>query len=175
SAAIGAVGDTLRYSFLGDIDEVAIFNRALSTGEIQAIFGAGSAGKCQPGGCTLTCTANLVVTNAPDQCGAIVSFAAPTASGNCGTASCNPTNGSIFPVGPTRVSCTTTGGASCSFTITVLDKESPTITCPTNMVLSTTPGLCSRTNVTYTVTFSDNCPGAVPTQTAGLPSGSTFP
>jgi hypothetical protein len=32
----------------GAIDEVEIFNRALSASEIQAIFTAGSAGKCKP-------------------------------------------------------------------------------------------------------------------------------
>ncbi|MCH7808917.1 MAG: hypothetical protein IIB60_06805, partial [Planctomycetes bacterium] len=34
--------------FIGHIDEVDIFNRALSATEIQAIFDAGSAGKCKP-------------------------------------------------------------------------------------------------------------------------------
>ncbi len=35
------------YEFHGDIDEVEIFNRALSACEIQAIYFAGSAGKCK--------------------------------------------------------------------------------------------------------------------------------
>jgi hypothetical protein len=35
--------------FNGDIDEVEVFNRVLSPAEIQAIFMAGSAGKCKPG------------------------------------------------------------------------------------------------------------------------------
>jgi uncharacterized protein (TIGR03437 family) len=36
--------------FQGRIDEVEVFNRALSQAEIQAIFNAGSAGKCKSGG-----------------------------------------------------------------------------------------------------------------------------
>ena len=32
----------------GKIDEVELFNRALSTGEVQSIFKAGGAGKCKP-------------------------------------------------------------------------------------------------------------------------------
>jgi len=36
------------YSFPGFIDEPDIFNRALSAGEIQAIYNAGAAGKCNP-------------------------------------------------------------------------------------------------------------------------------
>src|ERR1043166_1762766 len=46
--AIGARGDNLANSFLGSIDELAIYNRALDSSEITAIYGAGSAGKCAP-------------------------------------------------------------------------------------------------------------------------------
>lgn len=35
------------YNFIGDIDEVEIFNRALSAQEIMAIYNAGCAGKCK--------------------------------------------------------------------------------------------------------------------------------
>jgi CSLREA domain-containing protein len=48
AAAIGARGDTdLQNAFFGDIDELEIFNRALSQSEVQAIVNAGSAGKCK--------------------------------------------------------------------------------------------------------------------------------
>jgi hypothetical protein len=48
---IGAVNSTLDASFLGLIDEVSIYDRALAPGEVQSLFAAGSAGKCilQPG------------------------------------------------------------------------------------------------------------------------------
>lgn len=36
------------FTFKGLIDEVSIYNRALTDEEIQAIFAAGSAGKCRP-------------------------------------------------------------------------------------------------------------------------------
>jgi hypothetical protein len=36
------------YAFFGAIDEVAIYNRALCQDEVQAIYWAGSAGKCKP-------------------------------------------------------------------------------------------------------------------------------
>jgi len=45
-AAIGARGDNSGNSFLGLIDEVAVFNRALAASEIQSIYNAGSSGKC---------------------------------------------------------------------------------------------------------------------------------
>jgi hypothetical protein len=45
------IGRSEHYYFDGQIDEVEIFNRALSAGEIAAIYNAGAAGKCkaQPG------------------------------------------------------------------------------------------------------------------------------
>jgi uncharacterized repeat protein (TIGR03803 family) len=49
-AAIGGRGDNLNGnnndSFLGAIDEMAIFNRALSSNEVASIYNAGSAGMC---------------------------------------------------------------------------------------------------------------------------------
>jgi len=45
-AAIGGRGDNFDNSFLGVIDEVSVYNRALSSNEIAAIYLAGSAGKC---------------------------------------------------------------------------------------------------------------------------------
>jgi hypothetical protein len=46
SAAIGARADNQDNSFFGLIDEVSVYNRALSTNEIQAIYYADGAGKC---------------------------------------------------------------------------------------------------------------------------------
>jgi hypothetical protein len=47
-AAVGARGDNMRNSFLGTVDELSIYGRALSPDEIQAIFFAGHGGKCHP-------------------------------------------------------------------------------------------------------------------------------
>ena len=44
----GPIGPGLFHVFNGLIDEVEIYDRALSASEIQAIFNAGSAGKCKP-------------------------------------------------------------------------------------------------------------------------------
>jgi hypothetical protein len=64
NVAIGARGDNLANSFLGSIDELSIYNRALSQSEIQAIYNAASEGKC-PAPCLphlSTGTANLTNT-----------------------------------------------------------------------------------------------------------------
>ncbi len=49
NAAIGARGDNdARNAFFGDIDELSIFDRALSAAEIASIYSGGAAGKCPP-------------------------------------------------------------------------------------------------------------------------------
>ena len=128
-------------------------------------------GSCAAG-CTLTCPANITVSNDPNQCGAVVNYPPPTASAGCGTQTCTPPSGSFFPVGTTTVTCTDTPSAStCSFTVTVNDTQPPTITCPTDV---TAVGGVGGTVVTFSPpTASDNCPGV--TAACVPPSGSTFP
>jgi Subtilase family/HYR domain len=124
------------------------------------------------GGCTLTCPANITKSNDPNQCGAVVTYPAPTGSGSCGTITCSPASGSFFPKGTTTVTCSATG-ANCSFTVTINDTQPPTITCPPNQTaVTTTPG-ASSTPVSYPPpTASDNCPGV--TTQCTPPSGSNF-
>ena len=54
------------------------------------------------------------------------------------------------------------------------DTVPPVVVCPMNDTVVLAPGACFET-VTYTVSVSDDNPGVVLTQTAGLPSGSNFP
>jgi hypothetical protein len=69
---------------------------------------------------------------------------------------------------------TNAGGAvtSAVAALVVTDSMPPTIVCPSNMVLATTPGQCSAT-ANYTVTATDNC--AVVSLVVSPPSGSAFP
>jgi subtilisin-like proprotein convertase family protein len=121
--------------------------------------------------CMLTCPANVTQSNDPNQCGAVVNYPPPTTSGGCTTVTCSPPSGSFFPVGTTTVTCMDTGGATCSFTITVADTQPPTITCPANI---TVVGASTGVVVTFPPpTASDNCPGV--TTACVPPSGSTFP
>jgi len=129
--------------------------------------------------CTITCPANITQSNDPGQCGAIITF--QTASGTCGMTICNPPSGSLFPIGTTTVACSTTAGASCSFTVTVNDTQAPTIICPTNVTAVTNPAPCSS-SACQIVTFpapaaNDNCPGVMvactPSSGSCLPTGTT--
>lgn len=124
-------------------------------------------------GCaTLTCPANITVSNDPGQCGAVVSFMA-TADAACGTVTCTPASGSFFGVGPTMSTCTTAvGGLSCSFTVTVNDAEAPVVTCPADVTQPQLPGVPTVAVNYPPPTVSDNCPGA--TAACVPPSGSPY-
>jgi subtilisin-like proprotein convertase family protein len=126
---------------------------------------------------TITCPANITKNNDPNQCGAVVTYAA-TASDNCPgvSVSYSPASGSFFPVGTTTVTATATDAsgntASCTFTVTVTDAQNPTITCPANITKNNDPNQCGAV-VTYAATASDNCPGVSVNYSPA--SGSFFP
>jgi hypothetical protein len=106
--------------------------------------------------CTLTCPANITRPNDPGQCGAVVTYSAPTTTGACGTVTCSPPSGSFFSVGTTTVTCSSTAGPSCSFTVRVNDTQPPTVTCPPNKTVSAGAGCVAIVSV-GTATASDNC------------------
>ncbi len=89
--------------------------------------------------CILTCPANITVNVDPNQCGAVVTYPAPTSSGVCGVITTSPASGSFFPTGTTTVTATSSvGGVTCTFTITVNDNQPPVITCPANITTGNT-------------------------------------
>lgn len=137
-----------------------------------------------PNPCTVTCPGNQTKSNDPNQCGAVVTYPAPTTTGTCGTVTCSPASGSFFPVGTTTVTCTSTAGPSCTFTVTVNDTQPPSITCPGN-VNTAAPATCpfaGSTPVTFATPstangkVTDNCPFPPNYMAVCTPaSGSPFP
>jgi hypothetical protein len=128
-------------------------------------------------GPTITCPANITVNNTPGQCGAIVNYPPAVASGTPPPViTYSQASGTFFGVGTTTVTATATnscGTASCTFTITVIDAQAPTIVCPANITVNNTPGQCSAV-VTYPFpTVSDNC--SLPGGTAVTMNQSTNP
>ena len=71
---------------------------------------------------------------------------------------------------------TGSGGVDTSaaqlFTITVADSQNPVLTCSSNLVLSADAGQCSRSNVVFAVSATDNC--VVTNLVSNPASGSTF-
>jgi endonuclease/exonuclease/phosphatase family metal-dependent hydrolase len=128
---------------------------------------------------SISCPANITVPCALGQCSALATFSV-TATDNCPgvTVVANPPSGSSFPKGTTTVTATATDGsgntASCSFTVTVVDTQKPSIVCPAN-ITAVVPG---ATDTCATVSYAppvatDNCPGVAVACTP--PSGTCFP
>jgi Concanavalin A-like lectin/glucanases superfamily/Immunoglobulin domain/HYR domain len=150
--------------WLGYLDEVEVFNRALATNEVVSIFNAGTQGKCKPscdGLVTVNCTTNKAV-----QCGSSWFFDPPTATSCCGT------NVTITPIGlVTNPVCPKTitqtwlitdacgHSNTCSQIVTNLDNTAPVITSvPTGINLGCNPTLFpSDLSVKAQVTATDSC------------------
>ena len=128
---------------------------------------------------TISCPTNLVLTADAGQCGRSNVTFLVSASDNCSVTNLvfTPASGSTFPIGVTTVTSVATDASgntnSCTFTVTVNDTQAPTISCPTNLVLTADAGSCGRSNVTFSVSASDNC--AVTNLVSTPASGSTFP
>ena len=110
----------------------------------------------------------------------MVTWTPPTATDNVGVASvtCDPTSGSVFPVGTTAVTCTATDLAgntsTCTFNVTVNDTEDPVISgCPSDITVDNDPGICGAAVSWTEPTASDNC--GIDTFTSDHSPGETFP
>lgn len=175
-------------SFVGSHTSGQTFPVGTTTVEYVAIDNAGNTDTCSFDITVVdvqlpvftNCPNNILVVNDPGECGAVVSWNAPIVTDNCGVNTVTSTHspGSTFPVGVTNVVYTATddngNSSTCTFSVTVLDDESPVVTCPGNITVNNDTGDCGAI-VNYTVTGSDNCPGYTLSLTAGLASGSFFP
>jgi hypothetical protein len=126
-----------------------------------------------------------VVAEATSSSGAIVNYATASFTDTVGVASsgCTPVSGGTFALGTTTVTCSATDGsgnsASKSFTVTVQDTTTPTLSVPANIVTSTEGATAT---VSYQVTATDNvsvvltCTTASPGVTStDLTKGGSFP
>lgn len=129
---------------------------------------------------TIECPAPVVVATDANGCGAIVRFQ-PVVGGNpTAIAVCDPPSGSLFPIGTTVVTChaeTPEGVKSdaCTFTVTVEDREFPTLTLPGLIVVDATSP--EGAVAVFEPTATDNCTvagvGCVPASGSVLPVGET--
>ena len=135
---------------------------------------------------TMSCPAGLNVNAMPGQCGAAVTYSMPTYTDNCAPTSgtavrvSGPPSGSTFSVGTTNVVFRATDAASntrqCTLTVTVVDNQPPTISCPPSLTVTGNGTPCNATAFYTAPTASDNCTGTLtPYLVSGLASGSTYP
>jgi hypothetical protein len=126
---------------------------------------------------TITCPADVIVSSDAGICTASgVALGAPTTSDNCSVASVTNNAPAIYPLGNTTVVWTVADGAgltaTCNQIVTVNDTESPTMTCPADVVVNADAGLCTASGVALGApTTSDNC--SVASVTNNAPA--TFP
>ncbi len=135
---------------------------------------------------TINCPPNIATGPDSGQTTALVNYSVSAASSKpewvyCMDVTCKPPSGSAFPFGATTVNCTVKdavgGTAACSFTVTVINPNPVTITCPAAIVRSTDSGQCSAI-VTYAPSASGgsgtpmvNC---IPASGSAFPKGSTL-
>ncbi|WP_040401415.1 HYR domain-containing protein, partial [Cecembia lonarensis] len=133
----------------------------------------------------ITCPADISTTVAFGETGAVVTYAQPTATDNCGTPSVllisGPASGSVFPIGTTTVTYRATDASGnsvdCSFTVTVTesaDTEDPVISdCPADFSVSNDTGSCGAI-VNWTAPTATDNSGSV-NLTSNFEPGSFFP
>ena len=116
----------------------------------------------------ITCPADITM-DAASNCEAMVAVTAPIFSDNCS----NPTISNdfnntadasgIYPSGNTTVIWTATDAAgntnTCAMTVSIIDNESPMITCPADITMDADSNCEAMVTVTAP-SFSDNCPNA---------------
>ena len=131
---------------------------------------------------TIVCPANVSVSNTATLCTGVATYTAPTGADNCSattTQTLGLASGATYPVGPTTNTFQATdaagNAASCSFVVTVVDAEAPSIACPPSFSLNTDLNQCTAVLPYPVPTGTDNCTVASTSQTAGLPSGVAFP
>lgn len=120
------------------------------------------------------CVPDITANAAPGSCSAVVNWSAPDITDNCSlNIISSHASGDVFNTGTTVVTYTATDNAgnavTCSFNVTVVDAEAPTISC--NADIETCDSI-----VTYSAPIvGDNCGVQSVSMIAGLSSGSIFP
>jgi len=160
--------------FAGLMDEVSLYNRALTPAEIQAIYSADGLGKCSLNSTPVAICSNVIVSAGADcQAEASVDGGSFDPDGDPITVSQVPLG--PYPLGTNSVTLTVTDnhGASnsCTALVIVLDTTPPLVSCPGDQVLEFQDE--TGAVATYSITATDLCSAV--TLVATPPSGSVFP
>jgi hypothetical protein len=127
---------------------------------------------------SVTVPADITKETDAGKASAVVEFASG-ASDNVGVSSsgCEPGSQSVFSLGTTTVTCTARDAAGNqarkTFTVTVVDREAPSVSVPADIV-QTAPFGAPGLPVAYTVGVTDNVTSPSPVVACTPPSGSTF-
>jgi hypothetical protein len=106
---------------------------------------------------------NITVATDSGMCTANIVWLSPIATDNCAvTLNSSANSGDAFPIGTTTVVFAATDASGNvtldSISVTVADQEAPSITCSSNITISTDSGMCYATGVNLGATSAlDNC------------------
>ncbi len=111
---------------------------------------------------TITCPANVTVSTDLLCFATGVNLGTPMGSDNCGVPTFSNDAPAQFPLGVTTVTWTATdasgNSSNCIQIVTVTDSENPTISCPSDVLVSADANLCSASGVSLgTPNTGDNC------------------
>lgn len=122
---------------------------------------------------TITCPGTVTVAANLGCTASGVSLGNATVSDNCSGVTSSNNGSATYPVGSTTVVWTATDASgntsTCNQTVTVLDVQNPTISCPAAVNVNTNTGVCTASSVSLgTPTATDGC--STPTTTNNAPS-----
>jgi len=132
----------------------------------------------------LSCTSDIVVSNDPGNCDAVVNYAVPLATDNCGTVIpalvAGLPSGATFPAGVTTVEYEAVdvagNKATCTFSVTVNTIVVPQVSCPSDTIVDEESGLCGAIVNYAAPSGTGDCSGVSTTVlVSGLGSGALFP
>jgi hypothetical protein len=170
--------------FEGHLDDLYIYNRALSEQEINKLFTETRNSTPDKEEFEMPQIQNLVVNLPSNNCQVKVNFPAPVVTNSkCGTVSVRQSyglpSGSYFSPGKhlvTYEAISTTGYEQhSSFYIIVQDKILPILSMPADTTILVKKGVSGTTYKYTTPTAADNCAVKSTELVQGLTSGSTFP
>lgn len=184
--SVGTPGDTLTLNPLIDIAPATVLGSYTFTFRVKDLMGSWSPYQYDTVIVAISIPPNITLNAEMGACTKVVTGLDPQVLNNepityqltgatTGTGN-GSASGLTFNTGVTTVKYTLVNfpTAFASFTVTIVDTEFPTISCPANITVGTDPGICGAV-VNYSVTFNDNCPGATLTLLSGIASGSPFP
>ena len=162
ATATGTPGPTLTYTFSGATSGSGSgtgsgqsFNVGVTNVVITATNGCSPDATCSfsvtvvdnqlP---NITCPANVSQNVTTGTCGAVATYMAPVGTDNCPGSTtvqiAGLASGAAYPVGVTintfQVTDASGNTATCSFTVTIVDNQVPSITCPSNVSQNVTTG-----------------------------------
>jgi hypothetical protein len=167
--------------FAGCLDDVRIYNRSLTSGEIKSLFKE-SSDRVQGDVFSMKMPRDIKLNAEKGKCVATVNFAKPRVEISCGSYELKQVSGlpagSQFPVGKHLVVYEATAydkKLTDSFYVSVTDNEAPSITCPSTIIAKAAYNASSAAVNYPEIAYSDNCANAKLALVLGKKSGEQFP